>query len=160
MARESGPSAFFRAAEEDTMRAFVTAVVAVAAVGCVGAKPTAITDPAEAQCVARITVPSSATGLLCVREDGLDSFFHGRFDIPAADLPSLLDRMPADRKVEPHIKYSYVAAHQSAEPWWQPGQLRAPRVAEWAEPGFAVHLLFGESDSPGVLTVYFCNFSM
>ncbi|OWK42417.1 hypothetical protein FRUB_04495 [Fimbriiglobus ruber] len=119
-----------------------------------------MSDPAEVQRLTRITVPPSATGLECRTESGIDPLAYGRFNIPAADLPAVLDRMPKDGRVGPYTGYSNVTSHQMSEPWWQPGQLREPRVAEWSEPGFSINLMFGDSEQPGTLTVYFFNFSL
>jgi len=91
---------------------------------------------------------------------GIDPLAYGRFDIPAADLPAVLDRMPKGGKVEPYSGYSNVTSHQMGEPWWQPGQIREPRVAEWSEPGFSVNLLVGKSGQSDILTVYFFNFGL
>jgi hypothetical protein len=138
----------------------IAAVAVVTLAGCGRVTPTTVTDPAEVQRLARITVPPSATGLQCRTECGIDPLYYGRFEIPAADLSAVLDRMPKDRRVESYSGYSKVTSHQMGEPWWQPGQLREPRVAEWSEPGFSVNLMFGESGQPGVLTIYFFNFGM
>jgi hypothetical protein len=135
-----------------------TAVVALA--GCGRVTPATVSDPAEVQRLARITVPPSATGLQCQTECGIDPLAYGRFDVPAADLPAVLDRMPKDGRVGPYTGYSNVTSHQMGEAWWQPGQLQQPRVAEWSEPGFSVNLMFGESGQPGTLTVYFFNFGL
>ncbi len=143
------------------MRSFLIAASAlVAFTGCGRVTPATVSDPAEVQRLARITIPPSVAGLRCRTECGIDPLYYGRFDIPAADLPAVLDRMPKDRKVEPYTGYSNVTSHQMGEPWWQPGQLREPQVAEWSEPGFSVNLMFGESEQPGVLTVYFFNFGL
>jgi hypothetical protein len=135
-----------------------TALIALA--GCSRLTPTTVSDSSEVQRLARITIPASAAGLQCRTECGIDPLTYGRFDIPAADLPAVLDRMPKDRKVAPYSGYSNVTSHQMSEPWWQPGRLREPRVAEWSEPGFSVNLMFGESEQSGVLTVYFFNFGL
>lgn len=143
------------------MRSRLIVVAAfVALAGCGRVTSATVSDPAEVQRLARITVPPSATGLECRTECGIDPLAYGRFDIPTADLPAVLDRMPKDRKVEPYTGYSNVTSHQMSEPWWQPGQLREPRVAEWSEPGFSVNLLVGDSGRPGILTVYFFNFGL
>lgn len=136
----------------------VSAIVVFA--GCGPVTPATISDPAEVQRLARITLPASMTGLQCRTVCGIDPLYYGRFDVPAADLPLVLDQMPKDRKVEPYSGYSNVTSHKMSEPWWQPGQLREPQVAEWSEPGFSVNLMFGESGQPGVLTVYFFNFGL
>ncbi len=143
------------------MRNSLIATVAVIALaGCGPVAPTIVSDPAEVQQLARIIMPPSATGLECRTERGIDPLTYGRFDIPAADLPAILDRMPKGGLVALYADYSNVTSHQMSEPWWQPGLLREPRVAEWSEPGFSVNLLFGESGAPGVLTVYFFNFGL
>lgn len=143
------------------MRSYrVTAVAVIALAGCGSVTPAVVSDPAAVQRLARITVPSSATNLECRTERGIDPLTYGRFDIPAADLPAVLSRMPKDGRVGPYTGYSNVTSHQMSEPWWQPGQLRESRVAGWSEPGFSVNLLVGESGQPGILTVYFFNFGM
>jgi len=138
----------------------IAAATVVALAGCGRVTPATVTDPAEVQRLARITVPPSATGLQCRTECGIDPLAYGRFEIPAADLPAVLDRIPKGDKVEPYTGYSNVTSHQMSEAWWQPGQLREPRVAEWSEPGFSVNLMFGEAGPPGTLTVYFFNFGL
>jgi hypothetical protein len=68
--------------------------------------------------------------------------------------------MPKDGRMKSYAGYSSVTSHQMDEPWWQPGGLRNPQVAEWSEPRFSVNLMFGESEKPGLLTVYFFNFGL
>ncbi len=138
----------------------IAAIALVALAGCGRITPATVTDPAEVQRLARITVPPSAAGLQCRTECGIDPLIYGRFYIPTADLRAVLDRMPKDCKIEPYSKYSNVTSHQMSEPWWQPGQIREPQVAEWSEPGFSVNLMFGEAGQPGILTVYFFNFGL
>jgi len=127
--------------------------------GCGPSGPAVVTDPAEVQRVARIPIPSSASGLEYRTESGIDWLVYGRFDIPAADLPAVLAGMPADGRVELYTGYSNVSSHQMAEPWWRPDQLRGVRTAEWSATGFSVNLMFGETGPPGMLTVYFFNFT-
>jgi Prokaryotic membrane lipoprotein lipid attachment site len=141
-------------------RSLIAAVALVALSGCGRVTPVIVTDPAEVKRLARITIPSSAAGLQCRTECGTDRLTYGRFDIPAADLQVVLDQMPKDRKVEPYTGYSNVTSHQMGVAWWQPDQLREPRVAEWTEPGFSANLMFGAAGSPGTLTVYFFNFEL
>ncbi len=137
----------------------IAAVTLMALAGCGRVSPTHVSDPAEVCRLARITVPQSAKGLQCRTECGIDSLAYGRFDIPIDDLPTVLGRMPKDGTMGPYTGYSHVTSHQMGEVWWQPGQLRQPRVAEWSEPGFSVNLMFWESEQ-GTLTVYFYNFGM
>ncbi len=143
------------------MRVVVTATVSLLAIsGCGRLTPVSVTAPADVQRDARITIPPSATGMRCVAMTGIDPLYYGRFDIPAADLATVLDRMPADSKVMPYTGYSNVTVHKMSEDWWQPGKLGKPHVAEWSEPGFSVNLMFGDSKQPGILTVYFYNFGL
>jgi hypothetical protein len=135
--------------------------LSLAFAGCVPQSPTVITDPAEVQRLARICIPPSATNLHCRTMCGIDRVTYGRFEIPLANLKSVLDRAPSDCEVKPYEGgYSNVTAHTMTEPWWKPDRLRDPRVAEWMEPGFSVNLMFGETDDVGMLTVYFFNFEM
>lgn len=138
----------------------LTPALLFALAGCGPDTPTVVTAPAEVERLTRITIPPTATGLQCRTESGIDQLAYGRFDIPAADLSKVLDQMPKDGRVEPYTGSSNVISHQMSEAWWQPGQLREPRVATWSEPGFSVNLLFGVSGSTGTLTVYFFNFEL
>ena len=143
------------------MRNSLIAVATLMALsGCGRVAPDAVTDPVEVRRLARVTVPPSASGLQCRTQRGIDRLTYGRFDIPTGDLPAVLDRMPGGGRVGPYAGYSHVTSHQMGEAWWQPGQLRQPRVAEWSEPSFSVNLMFGESGQPGTVTVYFFNFEM
>jgi hypothetical protein len=127
--------------------------------GCGKSGPEVVTDPAAVRRLARIPIPASATGLECRAERGLDTLAYGRFDVPAADLQALLAGVPDGARVGPLTGYSNVTAHPAAEPWWRPDLVREPRVAEWSAPGFSGNLLFGASDRPGIVTVYFFNFT-
>jgi hypothetical protein len=117
-------------------------------------------NPAEVQRAARIPIPASATSLRWGSEHGIDSLTYGRFEIPAGDLKLVLAGMPAQEQIRPYTGWSNVTAHKMSETWWQPELLRDPRVAEWSSPGFSVNLMFGESGQPGVVTVYFFNFTL
>jgi len=134
-------------------RSLVAAAAFFILAGCNRIVPSAVTDSAEVQRLARISIPPSASGLQCRTVCGIDPLTYGRFDIRSADLPTILDRMPKDGKIKPYSGYSNVTSHQMSELWWQPGQLQQPRLAEWSEPGFSVNLMFGESGRPGILTV-------
>jgi len=116
--------------------------------GCGPQRNPAVKDVAEIQPLARITIPASASNVRCATEHGIDSLTYGRFDIPAAELRSVLAGMPAGVEVRPYGAYSNVTAHKMRESWWQPAQLKERKVANWSTPGFSVNLLFGEGD-PG-----------
>lgn len=135
-------------------------LVVAGASGCGQRHNSEVKDVAEVRRLARITIPASASNVRCATEHGIDSLVYGRFDIPAADLPLVLAATPAGEKVRPDDGYSNVAAHKTGEPWWQPGRLKERKVADWSTPGFSVNLLFGEAGQPGIVTVYFFNFSM
>jgi len=128
--------------------------------GCGPEGPAVVTDPGEAQRAAGIPIPPSASGLECRINSGVDRLAYGRFDIPAADLPTVLAGMPADTRVETYTGgYSNVTSHQISDPWWRPDLLRVVRKAEWSSQGFSINLLIGETGAPGMLTVYFFNFA-
>lgn len=139
---------------------FGTMLTLITISGCGGVSPIMVTDLAEVQRLARITIPPSAIGLQCRTESGIDPLVYGRFDIPASDLQAVLEQMPKSGKVEPYIGYSNVTSHQIQEDWWRPDQLREPKIVEWTEPGFSINLMFGEAGPPGTLTLYFFNFGM
>lgn len=139
----------------------------IALVGCNPPPPPVHTDPLKVQQLARIPIPPSATNVMCRTDSDDQSWFPapdyatwGRFDIPAADLPKVLDRMPKDEKPKPHSGGPGFGHPAVAEGWWHPEQLKNPQEASWSEPGFAYRLLFGGSDQDGTLTVYFFNHSM
>jgi hypothetical protein len=144
------------------MRAVAVALlpVVVALAGCGQQRNPIVNDVSEIHRLARITIPGSASNVHCAAEQGIDSAVYGRFDVPAADLPLVLGGMPVGEKVQPYDGYSNVTSHKKSEPWWQPGLLSKPKVANWTMPGFSVNLLFGEAGQAGVVTLYFFNFRM
>lgn len=140
-----------------TMAALLTAIV-----GCVfQSSQVTVQDPAEVEEIAQIRIPPSAKGLHCEYDTGgMDPMAYGRFEIPAADLPTVLEGMGKGDRVRPYEGYSNVTVHKMDETWWQPDELKSPQVAEWtSSSGFVVNLIFGETAEPGTLTVYFFNFS-
>ncbi len=144
----------------------VTALAVLCAIGLATAVlrgtllPAEVTDVADVQELARIKIPASATDLRCATMKGLDRLTYERFEIPTADLKRILADMPADAREAAYSGYSNVTSHAMDEPWWQPNLLGQPRVVEWSSPGSSVNLMFRGSNRPGVLTVYFFNFSL
>lgn len=138
--------------------------------GCKPPPPPVHTAPTTVQQLARVTIPPSATNVMCRtdRDDvsqfellpALDHRYWGRFDIPAADLPLVLAGAPKDTQAKPFTGDSKVLDHARTEAWWQPRQLRDPQVAEWSAPGFSINLLIGITGQDGMLTVYFANSEM
>mgnify|MGYP005841029321 CR=1 FL=1 len=115
-----------------------------------------VTDPKKVGAYARIRIPASATGLIARTEAGIDRLTYGRFDIPAADLPDVLASLPSDHKTGA----SGVFVHKFSEPWWRPEEIADPKSAEASAPGFAWKLLYGDSGTPGTVTVYFVHFEL
>jgi hypothetical protein len=144
----------------DMRKCLVVVAVLLAVTGCGEVTPATVSDINEVQRVAQITIPPSATGLQCRFERGIDPLAYGRFEIPTADLSKVLDTIPKDSKIQSYSGYSNVTSHTMSETWWQPGLLREPQVAEGSKPGFSVNLMFGETEQPGIVTVYFFNFGL
>jgi hypothetical protein len=144
------------------MRVAVWTIISLLAAlsGCAQDRDRQVSDAAEIQRLARITIPASASNVHCATQDGIDSVAYGRFDLPAADLHLVLANMPANEKVRPFDGYSNVTSHTIRQPWWQPKQVNGPQVVNWSIPGFSVNLYFGEGQEPGIMTLYFFNFTM
>ena len=140
------------------MKCWPILLLIFALTGCGSQEMVAVTDRSEVERIARFPVPASAGGLQCRTESGKSRTVCGRFEIPAVDLPKILERMPAEAKVTLDNGRSNVILHKLNEPWWKPEQIRNGQVAEWTEANFSVNLLFGESLQPGISTVYFFNF--
>ncbi len=137
--------------------------IAVALTGCfMSSTQTTVQDPAQVEQLARIRIPKSATDVHCVYDSGgIDQMIYGRFDVPEADLPQILEAMPEGYQVSSNGEHSSVMIHKIDDSWWKPSDLQSPQAAEWTLPGpFAVNLLFGKTAKSDVLTVYFFNFSM
>lgn len=134
----------------------------IALAGC-SESDTEITDRAEIQRQARITIPPSANNVRCATDAdhrGPDAAIYGRFDIPKTELSLVLAGMPGDRKTEPYSGYSNVTAHKMSHSWWQPESLEPKQVANWSMPSYSVNLLIGDNGSKDSVTVYYFNFSM
>lgn len=134
----------------------------IAIAGC-SKSDTGITNLAEIQQQARITIPASANNLHCATEAdhrGPDAATFGRFDIPKTELSLVLAEMPGDRKIEPYAGYSNVTSHKIGRPWWQPESLKQKQAANWSMPGYSINLLIGANGSKDSVTVYYFNFSM
>ena len=120
-----------------------------------------IQDSAQAEPLARIRIPTSATNFHCIFEDhGPDQVVYGRFDVPEADLPQVLQGMPEDVRVGPNGEHSSIMSYKIDESWWNPDELQSSQGVGWIQEGpFSVSLLFGKTSESGVLTVYFFNSS-